>query len=105
MQSTGTPTVVVLINGRALAVRWIAQNVPAVVEAWLPGERGGTAVAEVLFGDNESERKALGDDSPPRRPVAGLLQLQEIQAGLARAKMDAAMSTWTPSRSIPSATG
>ena len=51
VQSTGTPTVVVLINGRALAVRWIAKNVPAVVDAWLPGEQGGQAVAEVLFGD------------------------------------------------------
>ena len=51
VQATGTPTVVVLINGRPLAVRWIAQNVPAIVEAWLPGEKGGTAVAEVLFGD------------------------------------------------------
>jgi beta-glucosidase len=49
--STGTPTVVVLINGRPLATRWIAEHVPAVVEAWVPGERGGEAVAEVLFGD------------------------------------------------------
>jgi len=47
----GKPTVVVLINGRPLATRWIAANVPAVVEAWVPGERGGEAVAEVLFGD------------------------------------------------------
>jgi beta-glucosidase len=49
--ASGTPTVVVLVNGRPLATRWIAANVPAVVEAWIPGERGGQAVAEVLFGD------------------------------------------------------
>ncbi len=49
--ATGTPTIVVLINGRALSTRWIAENIPAVVEAWLPGEKGGTAIAEVLFGD------------------------------------------------------
>jgi len=55
IHATGTPTVVVLINGRPLAVRWIAENVPALVEAWLPGERGGQAVAEVLFGDHEPE--------------------------------------------------
>lgn len=48
---TGTPTVAVLINGRPLAVRWIAKHVPAIVEAWLPGEKGGQAVADILFGD------------------------------------------------------
>ncbi len=47
---TGTPTVVVLINGRPLATRWIDAHVPAVVEAWIPGEKGGQAVAEVLLG-------------------------------------------------------
>ncbi len=57
---TGTPTVVVLVNGRPLAVRWIAENVPAVVEAWLPGEKGGQAVAEILFGDcNPSGRLTI----------------------------------------------
>ena len=44
-----------LINGRPLAVRWVAENVPALVEAWVPGERGGQAVAEILFGDHEPE--------------------------------------------------
>jgi beta-glucosidase len=48
---TGTPTVVVLINGRPLSIRWTAEHVPAIVEAWQPGERGGEAVADVLFGD------------------------------------------------------
>jgi beta-glucosidase len=46
----GKPTVLVLINGRPLAIRWAAENVPAIIEAWLPGEKGGQAVAEVLFG-------------------------------------------------------
>jgi beta-glucosidase len=57
---TGTPVVVVLINGRPLSTRWTAENVPAMVEAWQPGERGGEAVAEILFGDtNPSGRLAI----------------------------------------------
>ncbi len=48
---TGTPTVVVLINGRPLSIRWTAEHVRSIVEAWEPGERGGEAVAQVLFGD------------------------------------------------------
>jgi beta-glucosidase len=48
---TGTPTVLVLIDGRPLALDWIAEKIPAIIEAWLPGEEGGNAVADVLFGD------------------------------------------------------
>ncbi|MEJ2007692.1 MAG: glycoside hydrolase family 3 C-terminal domain-containing protein [Acidobacteriota bacterium] len=51
VEATGTPTIVVLINGRPLSIRWAAAHVPAIVEAWEPGERGGEAVADVLFGD------------------------------------------------------
>lgn len=47
---TGTPTVVVLINGGVLAIPRMAERAPAIVEAWLPGEEGGNAVADVLFG-------------------------------------------------------
>ena len=51
IHATGTPTVVVLINGRALTVNWVAKHVPSVLEAMFPGEFGGLAVAEALFGD------------------------------------------------------
>jgi beta-glucosidase len=60
VHATGKPTVVVLVNGRPLSIRWIADHVPAIVEAWSPGERGGDAVADVLFGDyNPSGRLAI----------------------------------------------
>jgi beta-glucosidase len=48
---TGTPTVVLLINGRPLSINYIAEHVPAILEGWYLGEEGGTAAANVLFGD------------------------------------------------------
>ncbi|MCL5030870.1 MAG: glycoside hydrolase family 3 C-terminal domain-containing protein [Bacteroidetes bacterium] len=49
--NTGTPTIVVLINGRALSINWINKYVPSILEAWIPGEKCGEAIAKVLFGD------------------------------------------------------
>jgi beta-glucosidase len=60
IQATGTPVILVLINGRPLSIPWEAANLPAIVEAWEPGERGGEAVADVLFGNyNPSGRLAI----------------------------------------------
>jgi len=50
LHKTGTPVIVVLINGRALSVTWCAENVPAILEAWEPGLLGGQAIAEAIFG-------------------------------------------------------
>jgi beta-glucosidase len=47
---TGTPTVLLLMNGRPLDLRWAAENVPAILDIWYPGTQGGAAVANLLFG-------------------------------------------------------
>jgi beta-glucosidase len=47
----GKPTVLLLLNGSAVAVNWAKDNVPAIVDAWYPGQAGGSAIADVLFGD------------------------------------------------------
>src|SRR6267378_2724153 len=49
--ATGKPVVVVLINGRPISINWIDKYVPGIIEAWFPGVQGGTAIADVLFGD------------------------------------------------------
>lgn len=51
VHATGTPVVLVLQNGRPITLAWEAEHIPAILEAWYPGEKGGTAMAEVLFGD------------------------------------------------------
>jgi beta-glucosidase len=48
--ATGKPVIVVLVNGAPIASEWLVDNAAAVLEAWEPGMKGGTAVAEVLFG-------------------------------------------------------
>ena len=49
--ASGKPVVVVLLNGRPMSINWIDKYVPGIIEAWFPGAQGGTAIAEVLFGD------------------------------------------------------
>jgi len=71
LKKTGKPIVLVLHNGSALSINWEAENIPAIVEAWYPGEEGGTAISNVLFGDyNPSGRLPLtfyksADQLPP----------------------------------------
>jgi beta-glucosidase len=51
LAATGKPIVLVLIEGRPLNINWAAQHIPAIVDAWYPGQEGGDAIADVLFGD------------------------------------------------------
>jgi beta-glucosidase len=49
--ATGKPVVVVLLNGRPISINWVNKYVAGIIEGWFPGAQGGTAIAEVLFGD------------------------------------------------------
>lgn len=51
VSALGKPVVVVLVNGRPLAIPWLDEHASAILEAWLPGEEGAAALAEILFGD------------------------------------------------------
>ncbi|MDZ7263008.1 MAG: glycoside hydrolase family 3 C-terminal domain-containing protein [candidate division KSB1 bacterium] len=71
LHATGKPVVLVLLSGSALAVNWAKEHIPAIIQAWYPGGEGGTAVADVLFGDyNPAGRLPVTfyrsvDDLPP----------------------------------------
>ena len=51
LQGTGRPVIFVNCSGSAIAMPWEAEHLPAIIQAWYPGQAGGTAVAEILFGD------------------------------------------------------
>jgi beta-glucosidase len=51
LHQTGKPVVLVLFSGSAIAVNWADEHIPAILQAWYPGEEGGNAIADVLFGD------------------------------------------------------
>ena len=51
IKKTGTPVIIVLVNGKPISEPWLEENIPAILESWEPGNLGGQAVAEILFGD------------------------------------------------------
>lgn len=71
IHTLGKPVVLVLLNGSALAINWENENIPAIIEAWYPGQAAGHAIADVLFGDyNPSGRLPVTfyksvEDLPP----------------------------------------
>jgi beta-glucosidase len=71
LQATGKPVVLVLTTGSALAINWAGQQLPAILLAWYPGQEGGHAVADVLFGDA---------DPAGRLPVTFYTGVQQLPA-------------------------
>ena len=71
--STGRPVVLLVFSGRPLLLDWAAEHVNAIVEAWFPGAEGGSAIANVLYGEG-SQRQAAHELSARHRPGAALLQ-------------------------------
>ena len=51
IQATGKPVVLVLVNGKPFTLEWEDKNIPAILETWYPGEEGGNATADIIFGD------------------------------------------------------
>lgn len=51
IHAIGKPTVLVMLNGSAVSINWEKENIPAILEAWYPGQAAGTAIADILFGD------------------------------------------------------
>lgn len=51
IKATGKPAILVLLNGSAVSINWANDNIPAIIEAWYPGQAAGDAIADVLFGD------------------------------------------------------
>jgi beta-glucosidase len=79
VQKTGTPVVLVLVNGKPFTLGWEAEHVPAILATWYPGEAGGDATADLLFGDqNPSGRLPV---SWPRSPGQLLLNYDYLPSG------------------------
>lgn len=57
IQATGKPVVLVLVNGKPFTLSWEAENIPAILETWYPGEEGGNATADLIFGDRNPSGK------------------------------------------------
>jgi beta-glucosidase len=57
IQATGKPVVLVLVNGKPFTLAWEHEHIPAILETWYPGEEGGNATADLLFGDSNPSGK------------------------------------------------
>lgn len=86
VEATGTPVVLVLFNGRPVTMNWEVKNIPAIVEAWYPGEFSGQVVAEALWGEF-NRREVVRVISKISRPDPGhfllslMLPVKGLQSG------------------------
>ena len=97
--ATGTPTIVLLINGRPLSINWIAEHVPAILEGWYLGQETGTAVADVLFGEVNPGGKLPITFPRSVGQIPGVLLSQTIGAAQLFAQPQrAAVSVWARSQ-------
>jgi beta-glucosidase len=71
LKELGKPMVLVLLNGSAVGINWENDNIPAILEAWYPGQAGGTAIADVIFGDTNPSG---------RLPVTFYKKIEDIPA-------------------------
>ena len=79
LMKTGKPVVAVLLTGKPASINWINRYVPAILEAWIPGEAGGTAIAEAIVWRLQSRRQTVGDFPENRRanPVQFSVQARQ----------------------------
>ena len=106
-EAAGKPVVLVLMSGSALAVTWADEHVPAIVQAWYPGQAGGTAVADVLFGDVSPGGPSAGHLLPLGRPAAAVRRLRDEGADvpvLRRARRSTRSATASATPASPTTT-
>ena len=95
--ATGKPVVLVVMAGRPLELKWAAEHVPAIVEAWSPGTEGGHAIADVLFGDVNPSGKLPA--SLPRAVGQEPLYYAQLPTGRPAGNVDLShMPTDSPSK-------
>ena len=96
--ATGTPTILLVVSGRPLALEWAATHCAAIVLAWVPGESGPAAIADDPRGRRRPRRPAADHDAPPRRPGPAHLspppdgRTVELEGRLRRRQRDAGLA-------------
>ena len=101
IQATGKPVVLVLVNGRPASIPALVEKSNAILEAWVPGEEGGKAIARCAVRGCQPGRQAAAVDPPLCRPGSGILQLQAFRDAfehlwrLRQRKSDSALRIWS----------